>query len=224
MVADYDIRSPGDADTSSMQRSELRRVWETNNTLLKASYYRGRLYYPGTDLGSDEWITVFSSANKTQIAVVRDYVPIYVSENGGLAWREIARAGEYEVTLSTSALGSEIVAVVSLPQAPPPASAKLVNKMGSENWYSVASGATGNQLVLTGGPSQSAPALSINPSGNTIVLSWDASFSGFRLQSSSDPSSAEWADVTTPMSVVNTQNQVTLPASSPNKFFRLKRQ
>ncbi|HEY5911119.1 MAG TPA: hypothetical protein VJA21_11000 [Verrucomicrobiae bacterium] len=222
MVADFDIRSRGTADTSSMQRSDLRLLWETNNTLLKASYYRGRLYYPGTDLGSDEWITVFLSANKTQIAVIQDSGPIYVSENAGLAWREIARAGEYELKLSTSALGSEIVAVVSLPQAPPPASAKLVHKMATDNWYSVASGATGSQLVLTGGPSQSAPALSIRPSGNTIVLSWDASFSGFRLQTSSDPSTAEWADVATPLSVVNGQYQMSVPASSANKFFRLK--
>jgi hypothetical protein len=205
-----------------MQRSELRQVWETNHTLLKASYYRGRLYYPGSDAGSDEWITVFSSADKSQIAVVRDSGPIYVSESGGLDWVEIAGAGDYEFNLSTSALGSEIVAVVSLRQAPPRASTNSVHRLATKNWYSVASGASGSQMVLTGGPSQSAPVLSIHRSGNTIILSWPVSFSGFRLQFSSDPSAAEWADVTDPVSVVSAQHQVILPASSGNKFFRLR--
>ena len=33
-------------DTSRMQREELRLVWQTNQVLLRARYYRGRVYLP----------------------------------------------------------------------------------------------------------------------------------------------------------------------------------
>jgi hypothetical protein len=222
MVAGYDVRSAGSVDVSSMDRSEVRLVWETNHTVLKASYYRGRLYYPGTDANSDEWVTVFSSADREQLAVVPDSGPLYCSENGGFGWTEIPRVGEYELHLSTSARGSEIVAVVSLPQAASGV-ASTVHNMRTENWYSVARDPSGNEVVLTGGPSQSAPALSILRSDNGIVLSWPASVLGFYLQRSSDPVATEWADITNSVSVVNLQHQVTLPVSKGNEFFRLKR-
>ena len=140
-----------------------------------------------------------------------------------MAWTAIRRAGEYEFTLSATPAGSKIVAVIRLADAATSAIGAPAQEMATRNWYSVASAANGSQLVLTGGPSESAPVLSITRDGNNMVLSWPAFFGGFLLQQTVDISAPKWEDVTNSVNVIAAENQIRLPLSSGNYYFRLNK-
>jgi hypothetical protein len=220
LMANYDVRSVGTVNTVGMTQNELYRVWQTNQTLFKTSYYRGRVFYTDRNSFSDEWITVFSSEDKRRIVFARDSGPIFFSENTGSSWRYINQPGRYEFTLSTTSKGTVMVAALSFTNI---STANITDeKMATRNWYSVVSAADGSKLVLTGGPSQSAPVLNIVNSGNNILISWSASFAGFILQQNIDLTTTNWVNVKSSVDKVETQFVVTLPVADGNNFFRLK--
>lgn len=220
LMANYDVRSAVSVGAVEMTQKELRQVWETNHTLFKASYYRGRVFYTDRNSFSDEWITVFASDDKRRIVFARDSGPIFFSENTGFSWKNINQPGHYEFTLSTSPKGSVMVAALSFTNISTADSTD--EKMATRNWYSVVSAADGSKLVLTGGSSQSAPVLSIVRSDGNMLLSWPASFTGFILQQNDDLTTTNWINVTNAVNGNESQFVVTLPIASGNKFFRLK--
>jgi hypothetical protein len=61
----------------------------------------------------------------------------------------------------------------------------------------------------------------IQTSGNHAVVSWPASIAGYTLQESSSLNSGNWINVTNPVNVVNGQNEVIVPATGTNMFYRL---
>ena|ERR1700729_2880570 len=65
------------------------------------------------------------------------------------------------------------------------------------------------------------PLLTITHSGSNVILSWSAASSGFFLQQNPVVSSTNWSNVGLTTNVVNGTNEVTVPASSGNLFFRL---
>lgn len=66
------------------------------------------------------------------------------------------------------------------------------------------------------------PQLFIGVTGtNSVVLSWAVSPDPFTLQKSSDPSTANWSDITNTPTVVGQQNQIVLPLSSAKECYRL---
>jgi hypothetical protein len=69
------------------------------------------------------------------------------------------------------------------------------------------------RLIQAGAPT--GPALTIQPSGNSITISWPASVTGYRLQSKTDLNAAAWTDVAT------SNNQFTEVISAAAKFYRL---
>jgi len=188
---------------------------------MKVGYYRGRLVYPGNQSISDEWLTVLASADKMPLVAVRDSGPIDVSENTGLSWRTIDRPGQYEFTLATTPKGSSFVAVVSIADKSQTLAAGATNTSTGKNWYCTASTADGSQLVVTGGPSESAPAPSITRSGTNCVLTWPASFNGFVLQQNMDLTTTNWVTVRNSLEEVSGQNQVILPFVDDRNLFRL---
>jgi hypothetical protein len=223
VVASYDIRTARPEDNSRIPREELRAIWQTNRVLLKADYYRGRVYYPGSAANSSEWMTVFSSVDNKRIVALRDSGPINYSENAGLTWTVLSRPGEYEFVLSTTPAGSEIVAVLTVTDLGRFSTGSLVQKMAKHYWYSVASAADGSKLVLTGGAAESAPVLNINRDGNDMVLSWPTVSGSFMVQQTVDIAAPQWEDITNAASLVGAENHLRLPASTANNFFRLKR-
>lgn len=97
----------------------------------------------------------------------------------------------------------------------------------SNYWGAVASSADGNTLAaaINGGGiwmwhATTAPTLSISPTNN-FQLSWLIPSTNFVLQQSSDL--ASWSDVTNVpvLNLTNLQNQVSLPLSTDNSFYRL---
>lgn len=76
---------------------------------------------------------------------------------------------------------------------------------------------TGNFVVST----PAAPVLSIQPAGrNALVISWPSSATGFALQQNSSLTT-NWANVTNAITTTGGTNQIILPMTSGNNFFRL---
>jgi hypothetical protein len=222
IMADYEFRSSellpegDDADAAA-----IKKVWRASKPLFRSSYYRGRVYYFGSSVASDEWITVFASADKRRIVVVQDNGPIHFSETSGFSWNDITNAGDYEFTLTTTPKGSALVAVVSISNQVPTIIADLGRAGKDKEWYSVASTASGEQLILNGGSDQIVPALSISHSSNSISISWPASFTGYVLQKCGDLVAPKWEDLTNQVEAIDAQNVVTLPVVEGRNFFRL---
>ncbi|HEY6169750.1 MAG TPA: hypothetical protein VI454_17055, partial [Verrucomicrobiae bacterium] len=67
------------------------------------------------------------------------------------------------------------------------------------------------------------PTLSIVRNADTVDLSWPITAAGFTLESLAGVAGvANWTNVATPPSVAGQSNVVTLPASEPQQFFRLR--
>jgi hypothetical protein len=220
LMANYDVRTDGSVKTEGMTQGELYKLWQTNQTLFRVSYYRGRVFYTDRVSRSDEWITVFSSEDKRHVVFARDSGPIFFSENAGVFWTSINKPGQYEFTLSASPKGTVLVAALSFTNVSNPNLAD--EKMAASGWYSAVSAADGSKLVLTGGSSQSAPILSITPSGSGVVVSWPAEFTSFVLQENRDLASTNWVDATNAVNTVGEEKQVNIPSPSANNFYRLR--
>ncbi|MFN7139181.1 MAG: hypothetical protein ACK4UN_07575, partial [Limisphaerales bacterium] len=68
------------------------------------------------------------------------------------------------------------------------------------------------------------PALSRLVNGNSLILSWPTNEPGFFLESTAHlGNGSNWTEVTTPVTIWNSNNAVTLPVSNGNSFFRLRK-
>ena len=65
------------------------------------------------------------------------------------------------------------------------------------------------------------PALNVEKTAGGLMLAWPASAGGFWLEQSGDLTAANWVSNTTPATVVNGTNQVTITPGPGNSFFRL---
>jgi hypothetical protein len=215
-------------NTNGMDVKEIYLASATNQIRLTARYYRGQIYeYNNSmllnkklDASGTNWASIFSSGDRTKLVVARDDGLIYYSGDSGITFRTISVPGKYEFTLSSTPKGSALVAVVAVGTVYDEKNSELVRK-SVKDWYSVGVSANGDKLVVT---SQSAPVLSIVNSDNIVVVSWSASLTNFVLQQNSDLTTTNWADVTNSVSgnVIDGQNEVTLPFTIGNDFFRLR--
>ena len=215
-------------NTNGMDVKEIYLASATNQICLTARYYRGQIYeYNNSmllnkklDASGTSWASIFSSGDRTKLVVARDDGLIYYSDDSGITFRTISVPGKYEFTLSSTPKGSALIAVVAVGTVYDEKNSELVRK-SVKDWYSVGVSANGDKLVVT---SQSAPVLSIMNSDNIVVVSWSASFTNCVLQQNSDLTTTNWADVTNSVSVnvIDGQNEVTLPFTIGNDFFRLR--
>lgn len=67
------------------------------------------------------------------------------------------------------------------------------------------------------------PTLTIQASGNNVVLSWPAADTGFTLKSAKALPAGPWTDVNAPVTVVGDRNTVTLPKQEAAEYFRLQK-
>src|SRR5947208_6551917 len=58
-------------------------------------------------------------------------------------------------------------------------------------------------------------------STNTVVIAWPASSTGFALQQNAAVGTTNWSGVTNPVSVVGSENHVTIAPPLGNRFYRL---
>ena len=89
---------------------------------------------------------------------------------------------------------------------------------------------SGGNFALTGGfwsfitavQTPGAPTLTVTVSGpKTVIISWPAPSTGFVLQQNSTLGTTTWVDVTSEVTTIAGVNQVEVPFSIGNLFFRL---
>jgi len=103
---------------------------------------------------------------------------------------------------------------------------QMKTNLSSPNWTDVANTVTTNRvaLALSGGnaffrliqqTTPTGPRLTILLAGNSVVVSWPAQVTGYRLQSKADLNAATWTDV------ASVNNQATETISGTLRFYRL---
>lgn len=68
----------------------------------------------------------------------------------------------------------------------------------------------------------SLPALALRPAGSQYSLTWPARTGNFQLQQNGDLKTSNWVNVPNALDYLNGTNQVIVPATSSNQFYRLK--
>src|SRR5262249_40210200 len=100
------------------------------------------------------------------------------------------------------------------------------------NWVSVASSADGNKFaaVVDGGgiytwQTTPSPKLNITPVAGGLRISWIVPSMPFLLQEGADLYTLNWTAVpmTPILNLTNLHNEVTVPLSGTNRFYRLQR-
>jgi len=192
-----------------------------------ASGYHGNLYvarkFTDKNPGIDETnqVDILCSQDRIRmVMMIENNGPIYVTTNSGTSWTVFNMPGKYEFRVTGSDEEGGFLAAATIEDVPDLGTKPKVK----DNWYSVVSAPNGSKLVLTGGSSQSAPALSIIHSGNGVIISWPSSFPNFSLQQNIDLTTTNWIDVTNSVNAVGEENQVIISPAVDNNFYRLKSQ
>jgi uncharacterized repeat protein (TIGR03803 family) len=187
------------------------------------------------------WTHVSSSADGITMMAVAGGTgsdgPIYTSTNSGATWVLRSGAGIRPwISSAVSADGTKMAAVVQggingIYTSTNSGVTWVVNQMPFLDWNAVASSADGSFLVAsvgypaTGGiyrlQTTPSPVLNLFASENGTIISWIIPSLDFTLQQS--PDLMTWTDVTNlpALNLTNLQNQVTLPPTDGNSFFRL---
>lgn len=208
----------------------------------------GASWQTNTSVSARIWWSVASSADgNTMAAVDGSGGPsghVFTSTNSGVTWKtnDVPLLSWQNVALSAD--GAKIVAAAwyssGVPSGPIFTSTNsgltwISNNLPNLVWQGVICSADGNMMgAISAGTNATsigkgsiwisqttpAPSLSLAPT-NGLQLSWLIPSTNFVLQQSSDL--ANWSAVTNVpvLNLTNLQNQVTLPLSEGNAFFRL---
>jgi sugar lactone lactonase YvrE len=192
------------------------------------------------------WSSIASSADGSRLVASaggnNTFGFIFISTNSGAAWKLTATnivsglSAHPWIGVASSADGSRLAAVSDV--AGPPGVVIISTNSGDTwttnavpflDWNAVALSADGDKLVASVGypstgpiyVSQTTPVPVLNLSAPDNIISWIIPSLDFTLQQS--PDLLNWTDVTNlpVLNLTTLQNQVTLPASDGNSFFRL---
>jgi hypothetical protein len=78
--------------------------------------------------------------------------------------------------------------------------------------------------VILGEPPVLGPTLGIMGSGNSVVLFWPSSATGFDLFAADSPRDSQWTKVATAPVEIAGQKIITLPTAGARKYYRLQKQ
>jgi hypothetical protein len=199
-------------------------------------------YYTSTNSGntwtsngipSVTWTSVASSADGDKLVaagLVSGTHHIFTSTNSGSTWTTNNAAILRTTAIESSADGATLVEVEpNWIWLSTNSGVSWVSNNLTGFWHGVAISADGAKLAVAdaspGGiwtlQNTPTPSLSISP-GNGIQLCWLIPSTDFVVQQSFDL--ASWSDITNVpvLDLTNLQNQVTLPLSADNSFYRLK--
>jgi len=157
---------------------------------------------------------------------------IYTSADSGSSWIITSAPSNSWQAVASSADGNILVAAVwggLIYTSTNSGSSWNAADAPSTNWQFVACSSDGSKLFagVEGGGIWTAqtmpgPSLNLVPTNSNLALSWLVPSTSFVLQQSTDLSS--WSDVTNQpvLNLTNLQNEVTLPFSGSEGFYRLK--
>jgi hypothetical protein len=200
-------------------------------------------------LAGQNWISVASSTNGATLVAAsqndsawgNQYGQIYVSTNSGNNWTAVGSPALLWESVSCSADG-QIIAAAAKNQGAYPGQIYISTDTGTswqlanapvQIWESIAVSGDGREVaaaaISTNGvypgvvytaalPALSGPVVNLLAGGGNAYVQWPNPSSGYVLQQS--PDLTNWVAVTNPPAVIN---QVVLPATGSNAFFRLVR-
>lgn len=194
-----------------------------------------RTTWVSNNIPATNWSACASSADGTMLVAVANGGAIYLSTNSGTVWTQSTNAPSfYWNCVASSADGTKLTAVDTGGGWPVYLSTNSgatwtkTDAPTTNSWQSVACSADGKRLVavVRGGGIWTAqltpaPQISISPPDGTVALAWLAPSTNFVLQSSADLST--WMDVTNQavLNLTNLQDEVSLPVTVSDGFFRL---
>jgi len=186
--------------------------------------FHGKMYqvksWKTPEIAKTNVVDIYATTDKTKIVImVWDNGPIYSTTNSGLTWQTISDPGSYEFPLTIGTDGAGFFAAATIH---PLATNVLVPKLPAGNWYATGQESSGGQIILTESLSQLAPALTIFPATNGVIISWSGELSNYVLQANSDLATTNWNDVTNSPVKVQDEYQVVIPTSERARFYRLK--
>ncbi len=88
--------------------------------------------------------------------------------------------------------------------------------------FTGADGGVASTQIITNFSFESIPTETINISAGQLLISWPAAISGYTLQQNSKLNTTNWVNLPNPPVIVNGQNQIALPLTATNEFYRLK--
>jgi photosystem II stability/assembly factor-like uncharacterized protein len=219
----YSVASSADGTKLFAAYSDGRIYVSTNSGVI----WKTNLYLPGSG-----FISLASSADGNKLAVAAHGAKIYTSTNCGVTWNTNSVPATNWYSIASSADGNKLVAAVQSGKIYTSTNAGATwktNNVSAKGWDSLASSADGNLVAVTdansGGiwmtRSGSPPTLNINLSLAQATVSWLIPSTNFVLQQSTDLSA--WSNVTNVyvLNYTNLQNEVTIPLSGANNFYRL---
>jgi len=194
---------------------------------------------------------VASSADGSRLIVADVFGDglINISTNWGLTWAQTGAPSNFWNSVAVSADGSKLAAVAlqssssGLLNTPVYTSADSgatwsTNGSPSAAWSGIASSADGGTLVAVAGSTTNsnagggvytlqsvpAPVMNLTTTGTNVVLSWVLPSTNFVLQQNPSLSTTNWLTLTNipALDFTNLQNQVILPMTNGNDFYRLK--
>jgi photosystem II stability/assembly factor-like uncharacterized protein len=186
------------------------------------------------DFGDEDFISSIACSGDGATVLMLGW-PSYVSNNSGLTWHVLFDGYYSALQAACSADGMTIILLAG--GAVFPAAVDVSPDLGVD-WYLanepssypetvlISSDGTkfaalnnGNIYISEANPS---PTLNVAASASNVLLSWMMPATPFILQQSSDL--ANWSTVTNApiLNITNLQNQVTLPISQTQSFYRLK--
>lgn len=191
-----------------------------------------------------EFTALASSADGTKFVATSQGIgsggPIFISTNSGLNWTQTTAPISNWVSVASSADGKTLLAASGGSSAlghlflstDSGTTWSLTNALLT-HWSSVAVSADGTKLMaaenaghiytLHLSPVSTSPLLSIRPSGTNAVVSWLVPSMSFTLQQNTDVTSSNWINVIVPpaLNTLDLHNEVTLPSTLGNSYFRL---
>ncbi len=180
---------------------------------LAAAVYGGLIYlssdagahWSAANVPASHWGGVSSSSDGATLVASSWEGLVYVSHDAGLTWTNATAPDACWQTVAVSRDGSRAFAGIWNDWA---------GQVGGI--YSAKFSPPSNAIAAL-----NPPVLNLSYHGQTAILSWPASASGFTVQENSDLTSPAWTDVTVSATLVNGQNQVVVPTATGSHFFRL---
>lgn len=192
---------------------------------------------------SQPWWPLASSADGVKLAAavggpfVSRIGSIHTSTNSGMTWTTNASLGlptANWIAIDSSADGSRLVAAVrngGIYTSVDSGATWVSNTVPPADWNAVTISADGYKLaaVAFGGgiwtaQTQVSPSMSIKTATSNVVISWLKPSTDFVLQQNTNLTTTNWTTVTNApvFNFTNLNDQVTLPKSATNNFYRLK--
>ena len=188
------------------------------------AYMAGPLNF--AEISSTNRVDMYATTDNTRIALmVWPNGPVYYTTNSGALWRVYSDSGTFNFPLTSGPDGDGgFYATTTIHASVTPR--KNANSPPKTNspprTYVVAADPDGRRVAFELNVRVPAPALTITPIPEGVIVSWPAEDKPFVLQHKSELFKGDWTDLTNAVTMVGSENRVFIAPPKTNDFFRLR--